>query len=550
MKRKPAKISMNLTKLSVAVALATSAAMVQAVEVDFGSRDIDATWNNTLKYSAAWRVKKLDEEVTTDWNPNLDSGDRNFDRGLISNRVDLLSEFDLRYKRNMGFRVSAAGWYDDVYHDSTDYNVTSNPLSVLPNVTGTPNDQFPSATKELHGGDIELLDAFVYGRTKLGGGNLSVKLGRFAQMYGESLFFGANGIANAQANPDIVKLLSVPGSQIKEILRPEEQIAVDYQIKSGVSVGAYYQLDWEPARIPGTGSYFAFADFPGAGGNLLLAPFGAADRDADIDASDSGQFGLQLKVRQDDTEYGLYATRHHDKFPQFYVRPPTSPNAPSTYALVYGEDIETYGASISTLLGETNVAAELSHRRNTPLHGVGNVILDPLGNGDGDKNALYPVGKTWHLNLSAITVFNESALWDGASFVGEFAYNYLASVDKNEDQLDPNATRSASAIRFTFQPEYFQVMSGVDLQVPISVGYGLDGRSSVLGAGAMPPEHGGDISVAFKADVDKLWQTSLGYTHYFGDAGGVVENSPGAPLSYAQLHKDRDFISFSVQRTF
>ena len=35
----------------------------------------------------------------------------NFDKGLISNRVDILSAFDLSYKRKYGFRVSGAAWY-------------------------------------------------------------------------------------------------------------------------------------------------------------------------------------------------------------------------------------------------------------------------------------------------------------------------------------------------------------------------------------------------------------------------------------------------------
>lgn len=539
MKLQPKQIPSQLAKLSIAVAIASHFTAAQAMEIDFGSRDIDARWSNTLKYSGAFRVKDLDEDVSaTNYNPNLDAGDHNFDTGLISNRVDVLSEFDFRYKRKMGFRVSAAGWYDDVYHGSTDSDLA------IPNTTGVSNSEFNDETKDLHGGDLELLDAFVYGRTKIGGRNLNVKLGQFTQIYGESLFFGANGVANAQATPDIVKLLSVPGSQIKEILRPVEQIALDYSISPDMSVGAYYQLEWEPAQIPGVGSYFSFADHVGAGGNLLLLPGPLAlNRAADITPSDSGQFGVQLRFNSGDTEYGLYASRHHDRFAQFYFRP-----ALGDYALVFAEDIETYGASMSTLIGETNVAAEISHRRNTPLNAAGNVVIDNTGLGDGNDNALYPVGNTWHVNLSAISVFPGNELWDGAALVGEFAYNYLDSIDKNADQLDPNATRDASAIRVQFIPEYFQVTSGVDLKVPISVGYGIHGRSSVIGPGGMPPEHGGDISIGVTADIAKKWQAGVSYTHYFGDASGVLDEN--ANLSYKQFHKDRDFISFNIQRTF
>ncbi len=43
-------------------------------------------------------------------NPNFDDGDRNFDRGRVFTRLDLLTEFDVIWKRQIGFRVSAAGW--------------------------------------------------------------------------------------------------------------------------------------------------------------------------------------------------------------------------------------------------------------------------------------------------------------------------------------------------------------------------------------------------------------------------------------------------------
>lgn len=552
MKHKSKNITKTLLQLSVSAALSSPLVMVNAASIDFGSRDINAQWTNTVKYSAAWRLDDVDETVSgTNFNPNLDGGDHNFDTGLISNRVDILTEFDFRYKRKMGFRISATGWYDTIYNDDTDSDL------MIPNVLGVPNNQFPDATRDLHGRDVEIMDAFVFGSTKIGGVNVSAKIGQFAQLYGESLFFGANGVANAQASPDIIKALAVPGSQVKEILRPVQQIDMKVRVNSNVTVGGYYMFEWEPARLPGTGSYFAFADFPGAGGNVVFFPdiYGGTPapivmtRNKDIEPSDSGQFGLQLKYKYDDTEIGLYATNHHDKFPQFYFHAnPIGGSTPSTMSLVYAEDIETYGLSVSTLVGETNVAAEFSYRDNTPFMAVGNVNIDPNRLGDGGDNALYPVGSSFHLNISAIRLFNANLLWDGATFLGEAIYNRVDSIDKNEDALDPNATRSHSAFRVLFTPEYFQVFAGVDLQVPISLGYGLSGRSSVLPVGAAPPKGVGDLSISANLDFAKVWQAGISYTQYIGDAGAVL--NPAGELAYDQLHKDRDFISFNVKRTF
>lgn len=74
----------------------------QAFAIDTGNPDLAVAWDNTLKYSAAWRVEGQSDEVRPAFNPNLDDGDNNFDRGLISNRFDILSELDISYRRSYG----------------------------------------------------------------------------------------------------------------------------------------------------------------------------------------------------------------------------------------------------------------------------------------------------------------------------------------------------------------------------------------------------------------------------------------------------------------
>lgn len=530
------KVLRQLATLSV-VLLGTSGA--QAFTVDSAVEGLDLRWDNTVRYSNAWRLKQIDEKTAASAdNPNIDDGDRNFGRGLISNRLDLLSEFDARYRQDYGLRLSAAAWYDSVYNQSNDNNGRTfvNSLSVDSN-------HFTSETEKLHGRDAEVLDAFVYGRFGLGETSLNLKLGQFAQIYGESLFFGTNGIAAAQLSPDIVKASSVPGSQVKEIMMPTKQVSALWQLNPALTVGAYYQFEWRKARLPGAGSYFSFADFVDEGGESLLTPFGLLRRGKDLDARDSGQGGLQLKYKLDDYEFGIYAAVFHDRFPQFYARP-----GEGQYQLVYGEDIKTVGASVSTLIGETNVAAEVSVRKDMPLVATGNTVFLAAGSdADNRNNPAYPLGNTLHANLSAISVFSASPLWEGASLAGELAFNRVLSVTRNSGALDPNATRDATSLRLQFQPEYFQVLPQVDVQVPMNIGYGLSGRSSVNGAGFLP-EQGGDVSFGVKADYQKTWYAAVNYTHYFGSAGGVVNEL--AQLSYDQIYHDRDFISFSIQRSF
>lgn len=545
--RRVSPLSFHIGSCALSAALLMGLpAQSQAFALQTDTPDLSVRWDNTLKYSNSWRVKALDRNVavgpgTSNPNANLDDGDRNFSRGLISNRLDLLSEMDIKYQ-DVGARVSAAAWYDSVYNSHNDNHSpdTANSVSVEHN-------EFTNDTKDIHGRNAEIMDAFVYGSRQLGSTSLSGRLGQFSQIYGESLFFGGNGIANAQSTVDLVKLQSVPGSQFKEILMPTKQIAGTWQLSDTISVGAYYQFEWRKTRLPAAGSYFSVADFVGEGGERVFFPTGDLLHGKDKEAKNTGQFGGQLKFSIDDWEFGLYAAKYHEKTPVFYFRPAALvPGGDDSFINVYPEDVKVYGVSFSTLVGEANIAGETSIRVDTPLAGVGGTIITGMDSNN-SSNPAYPLGNSWHAQVSMVNVFGGTALWDGASFIGELAFNRRLSVKKNADQLDPNTTRDAFALRFTFEPQYFQVIPGVDVQTPITLGYNPAGRSSVTPQ-VFGPEHGGDLTLGIKADYQKQWYASLTYTNYFGPGGPIIDSA--ARYTYQQTLKDRDFVAFSVQRTF
>jgi hypothetical protein len=243
---------------------------VLAFQIPVANPDLQVRWDNTVKYSAVYRLENPSEKVAggASGSPvpgsELDDGDRNFDRGFVSNRIDLFSEFDLAYK-NMGFRLSGAAWYDEVYNRGNDnQSVTVNSVSV-------PAGTFTEKTRDIMGRKAEFLDAFAYLKSDPASETpFVVRLGRHTVLYGETLFFGSNGIAAAQAPTDVIKLLSVPGSQFKEIIRPVGQLSTQIQLSPKVSVGAYYQYDWQKSRLPASGSFLSDADFVGAGSETLL----------------------------------------------------------------------------------------------------------------------------------------------------------------------------------------------------------------------------------------------------------------------------------------
>jgi hypothetical protein len=529
--------------------LAVLAPDAKAFEIDAGNPDLKLRWDNTIKYSNAFRLDGQSSQLTS--RPNHDDGDRNFDRGLISNRFDLLSEFDVAYK-NVGARISGAGWYDSVYNRDNDNDspATANALSVR-------NDEFTRDTEKLHGRKGELLDAFVFTRFDIGDAKATVRAGRHALVWGESLFFGANGIAGGMAPIDAVKAASVPNTQFKELIRPTEQLSGQLQLTPDISIGAFYQLRWEQTRLPASGSYFSVLDIISDGAERLIAapnpvvPGGqplAFFRQQDMKAKDSGQGGVQVRFRAGETDFGLYAIRYNDKTPQIYLRPgAVAPDFATgqigTYQWVYPEAIRAFGASASHTFGDYNVAAEVSTRRNTPLNSDAVTIVD--GSGDNAGDARYAVGNSLHAQISWLATLGPSFISNEADFLGEIAWNRLLSVTKNREALNPLADRDAANIRIAYEPRYRQVFPGVDLSVPIGLGFGI-GNSSVVGA--FNGDKVGDLSIGVTALYLNEWRGGITYTHYFGP-GGTSLDADGH-ITFKQSLKDRDFIALSLQRSF
>jgi hypothetical protein len=551
--------------LASAALLALSSA--QAFDIPAADPDLKLRLDLTPKYSAGYRLKnpspaltRLDVAVDPG-TVNEDDGNHNFDKGLISNRFDLLAEFDVGY-RNFGARLSANAWRDAVYLKRNDYAGTALYAGGVPlgpvvstanNAPGQAPDEFLPATRRQHGRGSEILDAFAYAKGEIGGMRGTVRLGKHTLQWGESLFFGQNGIANAQGPVDVAKIVSVPGWQFKEVLLPVEQLSGSLQVADGVSLGAYYQFKWRPSKIPGVGSYFSNQDYVGTGvvnfgvdglGNPILLAY---DKSRDLAPKDSGQFGLQLRWSPpgSDYEFGFYAAQYHDKTPAVPVFDFVNGNV----HLAYAENVRTVGASVTSSVGQLNWALEGSVRTNAPLTSDPAVLgLGPiLSCGSSKADPCFAVGRTAHLQLSGIYVLQPSALWQGGVLLG--------GTSAGLGGLDPNTTKGAWAFRMIFEPQYFQVLPGLDVSVPIGLGWNFGGRSSAIFNYAGGASDAGDLSIGLKAKYQQAWNVSLTYTDFFGKAKTFTETLvPGAgsprQLTFGQSLKDRSYLSFSLSRTF
>jgi hypothetical protein len=539
--------------------LAAGLALALAVSLPVRAADLfefegwDLRWDNTLSYTAAFRLEHYDEAVVAD--PNADDGDRNFAPGLISDRFDLLSEFDLS-NGPFGVDVSAAAWYDTVYHNTNanDSASTFNPYSV-------PHNQFTRSTEELMGEDADLLNAFAYGSFDVDEIPVSFRAGRHTLLWGESLFFANNGIAAGQAPIDAIKAASDPEAEAKEVYLPVDQVSATIQPGPDLSFSFYDQFEWRRTRLPASGSFFSDADYLDAGGErLIVAPDQYLYRTADTRAPASGQYGAAMQLSSGDVDYGLYAMRFNAKEPEIFLQsnpyaPPGAENV-GNYWLVFPTGIQAYGASFSTYVGDSTLAGEVSVRRNMPLVSQTLFAL-PGGGGSGYGGGVayatlraplysqpattpnydvtsYALGDTLQGQLSTVSTLSPGTLWDGADLSAEIAANERLSVTSGAAELDASRDCFAAALRAVFEPHYYEVLPALDLSLPLGLGYDLIGNSSVdssMNNGA------GDMEVGLTATYRTVWEGSLTFTHYFGPP----DRQPFA---------DRDFISLSIQRTF
>jgi len=539
---------------SAAAAIALCAALfasasARAIEIDTGNQDLQVHFDNTIRYNLGRRIEAQDPAILG--NPNLDDGDRNFAKNsTVTNRLDLLSEFDIAYKENLGLRVSAASWYDHAYAGSLDNTsvATSNHL-----VNGEQALGLSDYTRRYYRGPSgEWLDAFVFGTLDIGSMPLNVRLGRHTVYWGESLLgAGAiHGMAYGQAPLDLGKAQSTPGIEIKELFRPRNQVSAQLQATPELSIAGQYFLDWEASRFPEAGSYYGSLDILLKGGeSYLIAPGLFATQGTPITPKKSGDWGLAARWSPQwlDGTLGFYARRLSDNLPQLIVD-----LGSLQYFTNYADGIDLYGVSLSKQIAGISFGMDLNYRRNMPLASQAVVVMSQAelpGRGE----ILGARGNTAHAVFNALGVIKDTPVFDSASWIAELAWSRTLSVtsDPNNvylgragyDDID-RVTHDYFGIGLSFTPTWFQALPGADLSLPLSYSRGISGTSAVAGA-----KNSGSYSVGLGLDLYSKYRFDLKFADFFGDyrkdASGAVENYNG---SNAVL-KDRGAIYFTFKTT-
>ncbi len=545
------------------VALMCSGHAAHAFEYLFDN-GVDVRFDNTLQYSVAERTAPLNSYLGGQAGAaeNTNDGDDNLRAGIVSNRVDLLTKFDIS-DHGFGFDTTIDSFYDTVYNQKT-----QNTDGSTYNPAQQPADKFTTATETEAGRDIQLRNLFVYGSHNIDGIPVTLRVGRLVNLFGESLFFAQNGIAYANAPIDIERASSVPNTQAKDLFLPVGQALISAQLTNSILVSAYYQFEWEKFNFIPAGSYFSTADLLDEGGQRIYAgPAGPGSalyfyRAHDISGSDTGQFGISLHYDPigSSFDFGFYALQYNDSEPQVYTTPHyvsiggvptviptpvsgTAPGAPTALALgayqtVYADHIQIYGASTSTTVGPLNLAGEVSVRANEDLRST--VTVGPFETPNNTNHALYAIGDVAHYQASEIYLGPKlPGLWDSSSVLGEVAGENLFAITANKDNFDRVDSRNmALGLRTVASATYYQLLPGLDVSPNIGLGWNFMGKSPDTDAfNTTGIDRGGDITFGLGGTYLNKWTGGISYTRYI---------APPQRDPYA----DRDFVSFNVERTF
>ncbi len=398
----------------VAVLLALSAGATRA-ERFTTQGGLEGEWNLNLSLGSSVRTGNIDRKLVSAGNTlpdgsrgvantGSDNGTLNFDKGDVFSTV-LKGIGDVRLKgETFGGLLRVKAW--------TDFTLENKAVRVGSGANGyAPNTELSDsgADRPTRFSGVELLDAYVWGDFKTAAPT-TVRLGRHVVNWGESQFIaGVN-----QYGAFDIQAARRPGAQIKEIMLPTNQLSVSVSPAAGVSVDAFYQLEWRKHLFDVCGTYFSqvnvincrkdfaqifppnlgpltFSDAQIMNNGITFPPLGLANRNGvidwapDIEAKDGGQYGISGRYfsKPLDTEFGLYYVNYHSRAPALSVvkgLPTTHPNsvwngtvpalrnAAVTAVLDYGaEDIRVTGLSASTQLGVWSVGGEVSHHKGIAL---------------------------------------------------------------------------------------------------------------------------------------------------------------------------------------
>lgn len=526
--------------------------------------ETDPDWkvylDNSVQYTTGWRIQQREDAIGN--HPFYHQGDYKFDRGdMVTNRLQDLIEFQAVYKDKYGVRVSGSVWKDWAYDNDAETNPALSALNVYP------SGRYSSHTKRYHIQGGEWLDAFAFANGTVGDVPTSVKVGRFTQQWGNAFFFGFSNIAYSQHPTDFIKGFSQPGSEVKELFLPRNQVMVSASLTPELAVSGQYFFEFDGNRFPEGGTYLSAADFlykgpqsvPALAGAFGIAGVSAGNEDKPDNNNDN--FGVKLTWSPEwaEGDLGFYYRKFDEVHPWALLDLPATAAGTGRVHLTYPDKVELFGLSYERAFGLLSTGWELSYRKNSGLQSA-------LTNGlAGVPTASGATGDITNLIVNGMLQSSATPLFDSSVTIAEFSYTHLNKVTGNRSLYSGKgtaacqggkaagcATDNALAFAVLFIPQWSQVFPSVDLELPISYTWGVRGNPAYT-AGGFYAEDSKLFSIGLKATYKSKHTAELRYAEYYWNPGHKVAGPAGEMYGSgngAIALNDRGWVSLVLKSSF
>jgi hypothetical protein len=297
-----------------------------ASAVDFGNptQGIGGSLDTTMTYGSTWRVQSPDNAIICTSNGgdarscNYDDGTQNYDTGQVQNLFKFITELSLSYQDRFGIFTRASGFYDTEADETERTSLTAD-------------------AKDKVEKSFDWLDAYAWANFDVGNMPAQVRVGRQVVNWGESTFY-VTGMSSLN-HFDISKLRGA-AVNLREGLRPQQQIYFTISPTDNLSVEAFYQYHWSDTKPEPAATLYSTNDFATEGGKFVMLGFGAwgdlgtdftplggffdpdfqhVPRQSGNKPDDDGQYGLALRYffpgLLGGTEFGLYYANYHSRLP-------------------------------------------------------------------------------------------------------------------------------------------------------------------------------------------------------------------------------------------
>lgn len=457
-----------------------------AVQLEFGDdSELSGNINFNLGYATSFRTEDANRSDWSDVGYNILSDSRVPDKGdRISSVSKAAVEVGLDWK-NYGLVTNVVYQYDSEIMNEDAIDFAGNPTS------------WTDAAKDYAGNSLDVLDAYVYGTFDINNQPLEVRAGKQVINWGEGLYF-IDGVAT-QVPLNINKLVT-PGAELKEAYIGVTSLYAQMGLGADSSLEAYIQTGWNRTEFPPRGTFYG-DDTLFRGGDQAVSGV-PAFRGSDQEASDSGQWGVAYRTTVGNSEVGFYYSRYHETFP-FLIFDGGGEYGFSQY---WPEDLDMFGTSFASTLGDWSFNGELAYRPDRPLYAN---VTDSQGRNAEAHDTL--TGSMHGILLSSAGPFGI----DSQVYLLQLGVDY---IDGNTDNLPANSSITRAAVNpdnlaygvaaewiGTWQGAY----PGVDVSLDLYLQKDIEGNSHFWGNFAEDRLLG---SLSLSALIGNNWEASAGYS--------------------------------------